>query len=68
MSTASKTDTEQQPVNELDARTLSQTEKAPVPLIVKIYGILCALSGVATLPSIFLFFSRRIVHKGFTIG
>ena len=60
-----------EPVNELDARTLSQTEKAPVPLIVKVYGILCALSGFATLPSIFLFFSRiitAILHHSTTVA
>ena len=41
--------------NELDPRRPSADEVKRIPLIIKIYAVLCILSGVATLPSIAAF-------------
>ena len=43
------------PENDLDPRILSPEEKKKTPLLMKIYGILCILDGVATIPLGILF-------------
>ena len=41
--------------NELDPSVPSATEAKKVPLIIKVYAVLCTLSGVGTLPSVAVF-------------
>ena len=50
------TETTQSPVNELDPALITADERRKIPLLIKIYGALCILSGVATLPSVAWFF------------
>ena len=38
--------------NELDPSVPSVTEVKKIPLIIKVYAVLCILSGVGTLPSV----------------
>ena len=38
--------------NELDPSVPSATEVKKIPLIIKVYAVLCILSGVGTLPSV----------------
>lgn len=38
------------PGNDLDPRTITAEERRPVSLLVKVYGGLCALDGIITLP------------------
>lgn len=38
------------PGNDLDPRTITPEERRPVSLLVKVYGGLCALDGIITLP------------------
>ncbi len=42
--------------NELDPANPNSEETRRVPLLLKIYGVLCVLSGIATLPSVAWFF------------
>lgn len=41
--------------NQLDPSVPSTTEAKKIPLIIKVYAILCTLSGVGTLPSVAVF-------------
>lgn len=41
--------------NQLDPSVPSTTEAKKVPLIIKVYAVLCTLSGVGTLPSVAVF-------------
>ena len=41
--------------NELDPSVPSTTEAKKIPLIIKVYAVLCTLSGVGTLPSVAVF-------------
>ena len=41
--------------NELDPSVPSATEVKKIPLIIKVYAVLCTLSGVGTLPSVAVF-------------
>ena len=41
--------------NELDPSVPSATEAKKIPLIIKVYAVLCTLSGVGTLPSVAVF-------------
>ena len=41
--------------NELDPSVPSATEVKKIPLIIKVYAVLCILSGVGTLPSVAAF-------------
>ena len=41
--------------NELDPSVPSATEVKKIPLIIKVYAVLCILSGVGTLPSVAVF-------------
>ena len=41
--------------NQLDPSVPSTTEAKKIPLIIKVYAVLCALSGVGTLPSVAVF-------------
>ena len=41
--------------NQLDPSVPSTTEAKKIPLIIKVYAVLCTLSGVGTLPSIAVF-------------
>lgn len=41
--------------NQLDPSAPSTTEAKKIPLIIKVYAILCTLSGVGTLPSVAVF-------------
>lgn len=41
--------------NQLDPSAPSTTEAKKVPLIIKVYAVLCTLSGVGTLPSVAVF-------------
>lgn len=41
--------------NQLDPSVLSTTEAKKIPLIIKVYAVLCTLSGVGTLPSVAVF-------------
>ena len=41
--------------NELDPNVPSATEVKKIPLIIKVYAVLCILSGVGTLPSVAAF-------------
>ena len=41
--------------NELDPSVPSATEAKKIPLIIKVYAVLCTLSGVGTLPSVAIF-------------
>lgn len=41
--------------NQLDPSVPSTTEAKKIPLIIKVYAVLCTLSGVATLPSVAVF-------------
>ena len=41
--------------NELDPSVPSVTEAKKIPLIIKVYAVLCTLSGVGTLPSVAVF-------------
>lgn len=41
--------------NELDPSVPSATEAKKIPLIIKVYAVLCTLSGVSTLPSVAVF-------------
>lgn len=41
--------------NELDPSVPSATEAKEIPLIIKVYAVLCTLSGVGTLPSVAVF-------------
>lgn len=46
--------------NQLDPTRPSRDEIKKIPLIIKIYAVLCVLSGVATLPSIAVFMGNVI--------
>ena len=46
--------------NQLDPSVPSTTEAKKVPLIIKVYAVLCTLSGVGTLPSVAVFMWRVI--------
>lgn len=41
--------------NQLDPSVPSTTEAKKIPLIIKVYAVLCTLSGVGTLPSVAIF-------------
>lgn len=41
--------------NQLDPSVPSTTEAKKIPLIIKVYAVLCTLSGVGTLPSVAVF-------------
>lgn len=41
--------------NQLDPSVPSTTEAKKIPLIIKVYAVLCTLSGVSTLPSVAVF-------------
>ena len=41
--------------NQLDPNVPSTTEAKKIPLIIKVYAVLCTLSGVGTLPSVAVF-------------
>lgn len=41
--------------NQLDPSVTSTTEAKKIPLIIKVYAVLCTLSGVGTLPSVAVF-------------
>lgn len=41
--------------NQLDSSVPSTTEAKKIPLIIKVYAVLCTLSGVGTLPSVAVF-------------
>lgn len=41
--------------NQLDPSVPSTTEAKKIPLIIKVYAVLCAISGVGTLPSVAVF-------------
>ena len=41
--------------NQLDPSVPSTTEAKKIPLIIKVYAVLCILSGVGTLPSVAVF-------------
>lgn len=41
--------------NQLDPSVPSATEAKKIPLIIKVYAVLCTLSGVSTLPSVAVF-------------
>lgn len=41
--------------NQLDPSVPSTTEAKKIPLIIKVYAVLCSLSGVGTLPSVAVF-------------
>lgn len=41
--------------NQLDPSVPSSTEAKKIPLIIKVYAVLCTLSGVGTLPSVAVF-------------
>lgn len=41
--------------NQLDPSVSSTTEAKKIPLIIKVYAVLCTLSGVGTLPSVAVF-------------
>lgn len=41
--------------NQLDPSVPSTTESKKIPLIIKVYAVLCTLSGVGTLPSVAVF-------------
>ena len=45
--------------NELDPSVPSATEVKKIPLIIKVYAVLCILSGVGTLPSVAAFMWRQ---------
>ena len=56
--------------NMLDPNVTTEEDIREVPLIVKVYGILCVISGVATLPSIAAFFGSTLlslVHGNATV-
>ena len=56
--------------NMLDPNVTTEEDIREVPLIVKVYGILCIISGVATLPSIAAFFGSTLlslVHGNATV-
>ena len=46
--------------NQLDPSVPSTTEAKKIPLIIKVYAVLCTLSGVGTLPSVAVFMWRVI--------
>lgn len=46
--------------NQLDPSVPSTTEAKKVPLIIKVYAVLCTLSGVGTLPSVAVFMWQAI--------
>ena len=46
--------------NELDPSVPSATEVKKIPLVIKVYAVLCILSGVGTLPSVGAFMWRVI--------
>lgn len=46
--------------NQLDPSVPSTTEAKKIPLIIKVYAVLCTLSGVGTLPSVAVFMWQAI--------
>lgn len=46
--------------NQLDPSVPSTTESKKIPLIIKVYAVLCTLSGVGTLPSVAVFMWQAI--------
>lgn len=46
--------------NQLDPSVPSTTEAKKIPLIIKVYAVLCTLSGVGTLPSVAVFMCQVI--------
>ena len=46
--------------NQLDPSVPSTTEAKKIPLIIKVYAVLCTLSGVGTLPSVAVFMWQGI--------
>lgn len=46
--------------NQLDPSVPSTTEAKKIPLIIKVYALLCTLSGVGTLPSVAVFMWQAI--------
>ena len=46
--------------NQLDPSVPSTTEAKKIPLIIKVYAVLCTLSGVGTLPSVAVFMWQDI--------
>lgn len=47
--------------NQLDPSVPSTTEAKKIPLIIKVYAVLCTLSGVGTLPSVAVFMWQVII-------
>lgn len=45
-----------EPQNQLDPSIVTPNERRRVPLIIKIYGVLCALSGLGSIPTIVWYF------------
>ena len=48
--------------NQLDPSVPSTTEAKKIPLIIKVYAVLCTLSGVGTLPSVAVFMWQVITE------
>lgn len=50
-----------EPSNLLDPEVPNAAESKSLPLLIKIYGVLCVADGVLTLPSVALFFGMTII-------